>query len=80
MVALDRSLGLLEFARTQMGGVEGKGKAKEGEGQGQEDGQEGKQGVLEECVRADLCFNGWRSGVFVSFVHLHLIAGAGAPG
>lgn len=61
MVALDRSSGLLEFARTQVGGVDGKGKEKTVGEAG-----EGEPSVLEECVRADLCFNGWRSGVFVS--------------
>lgn len=60
MVALDRSLGLLEFARTQTGGSDGKGK---GKGTALEE----ESSVLEECLRADLCFNGWRSGVFVSF-------------
>ncbi|GHJ85220.1 hypothetical protein NliqN6_1622 [Naganishia liquefaciens] len=67
MVALDRSLGLLEFARTQTGSVEGKGKGKE------EDKEEAPS-VVEECVRADLCFNGWRSGVFdfaISIAAIH---------
>lgn len=43
MIALDRSEGLLGFARTC-----------------------GEQNELEECVRGDLCFEGWRAGVFVS--------------
>lgn len=40
MVALDRSLGLLEIARTE-------------------------HGLVEECVRGDLCFNAFREGLFV---------------
>ena len=57
MIALDRSSGLLGIARGQRG----------------EDGVEGAErvgvevvGGVEECVRGDLGFEGWREGVLVS--------------
>jgi hypothetical protein len=78
MLALDRSLGLLEIARTQKGGVGEQSTGTDSstqKGKGREtDISEGMeavrlddvQSVLEECLRGDLCFNGWRNDVFVS--------------
>lgn len=63
MIALDRSSGLLGIARGQRG----------------EDGVEGSErvgmevvGGVEECVRGDLGFEGWREGVFVSHFAVYL--------
>jgi hypothetical protein len=77
MLALDRSLGLLEIARTQKGGVEGllgnnssTQKGKETENALTEEMHavrlDDTQSIVEECLRGDLCFNGLRNNVFVS--------------
>jgi hypothetical protein len=59
MIALDRSLGLLSVARAQKGDA--------AEGVGAAEGDDGDVvGGVEECVRGDLGFEGWRDGVFVS--------------
>ncbi|KAJ9109345.1 hypothetical protein QFC21_000674 [Naganishia friedmannii] len=76
MLALDRSLGLLEIARTQKGGVgeqstgsssdmqKGKGREKVISQDMEAVQLDHAQTVLEECLRGDLCFNGWRDDIF----------------
>lgn len=80
MIAMDRSLGLLQIAQNQgefglpsNASTSFEGKSVRASANLREGSVKGKERAIGECVRGDLANLGWREGVFVSFpIYLQL--------